>query len=48
MLRSLLIFLSKAKWIQKIVTSWGFAWRAASRFVAGNTIQDAILGSDSA
>jgi proline dehydrogenase len=42
MLRSLLIFLSKAKWIQRIVTSWGFAWRAASRFVAGNTIQDAI------
>ena len=22
--------------------SWSFAWRAASRFVAGNTIQDAI------
>lgn len=42
MLRSLLLFLSKAKWIQRIVTSWSFAWRAASRFVAGNTIQDAI------
>ena len=22
--------------------SWSFAWRAASRFVAGTTIQDAI------
>jgi len=42
MLRSFLIYLSKAKWAQKIVTSWGFAWRAASRFVSGNTIADAI------
>ncbi len=42
MLRSFLIYLSKAKWAQRIVTSWGFAWRAASRFVAGSTIQDAI------
>jgi proline dehydrogenase len=42
MLRSFLIYLSKAAWAQKLVTSWGFAWRAASRFVAGETIQDAI------
>lgn len=42
MLRSLFIFLSKASWAQGIVTSWGFAWRTASRFVAGTTIQDAI------
>ena len=42
MLRSLLIYLSKAVWAQKLVTSWGFAWSWASRFVAGEKIQDAI------
>ena len=42
MLRSFLIYLSKAAWAQRIVTSWGFAWKIASRFVAGITIQDAI------
>lgn len=42
MLRSFLIYLSKAAWAQRIVTRWGFAWKAASRFVAGETVQDAI------
>ncbi|MBI4732902.1 MAG: proline dehydrogenase family protein [Chloroflexi bacterium] len=42
MLRSFLIYLSKADWAQRLVTGWKFAWRAASRFVAGNNIQDAI------
>jgi proline dehydrogenase len=42
MFRSLLIYLSKATWAQRVVTGWKFAWRAASRFVAGNTIADAI------
>src|SRR5574339_306395 len=42
MLRSFLIYLSKAAWAQKLVTSWGFAWRAASRFVAGETTAAAI------
>jgi len=42
MLRSFLIYLSKAAWAQKLVTGWGFAWWAASRFVAGENIQDAI------
>lgn len=42
MLRSLLIYLSKAAWAQKLVTSWSFAWQAASRFVAGERIEDAI------
>jgi len=42
MLRSFLIYLSKAAWAQRLVTGWKFAWKAASRFVAGNTIQDAI------
>jgi proline dehydrogenase len=42
MLRSLLIYLSKAAWAQKLVTSWGFAWSWASRFVAGESVGDAI------
>ena len=42
MLRSFLIYLSKAAWAQKLVTSWNFAWRAASRFVAGEKPDDAI------
>jgi proline dehydrogenase len=42
MLRSFLIYLSKAAWAQKLVTSWSFAWRAASRFIAGEKPEDAI------
>jgi len=42
MLRSFLIYLSKAAWAQNMVTSWKFAWNTASRFVAGTKIDDAI------
>jgi proline dehydrogenase len=42
MLRSLLIYLSKAAWAQNLVTGWSYAWRTASRFVAGTKIEDAI------
>lgn len=42
MLRSFLIYLSKAAWAQKLMTSWSIAWRVASRFVAGEKIGDAI------
>jgi proline dehydrogenase len=42
MLRSILIYLSKAAWARKIVTKWSFAWRAAARFVAGEKLEDAI------
>lgn len=42
MLRSFLIYLSKAAWAQNLVTSWSFAWRTASRFVAGTKLSDAI------
>jgi proline dehydrogenase len=42
MLRSFLIYLSKAGWAQRLVTGWKIAWRTASRFVAGESIQDAI------
>jgi len=42
MLRSFLIYLSRAAWAQKLVTSWSFAWHAASRFVAGESAEDAM------
>lgn len=42
MLKSLIIYLSKASWAQNIVTSWGFVWKMASRFIAGADISDAI------
>jgi proline dehydrogenase len=42
MLRSILIYLSKAVWARKIMTKWSFSWRVASRFVAGDKQEDAI------
>jgi proline dehydrogenase len=42
MFRSILIYLSHAPWARKIVTRWKFAWRAASRFIAGEKLEDAI------
>jgi proline dehydrogenase len=42
MLRSILIYLSKATWARRLVTKWKFAWRAASRFVAGEKLENAI------
>ncbi len=42
MLRAILIYFSKAFWAQKLVSKWSFAWKAASRFVAGEDIIDAI------
>jgi proline dehydrogenase len=42
MLRSFLIYLSKAAWAQNMVTRWKIAWRTASRFVAGTKVEDAI------
>lgn len=42
MLRSILIYLSKAGWARGLVTNWGFAWRAASRFIAGESLSEAI------
>ena len=41
-MRTSFISLSKAGWAQRLVTSWGFAWRAASRFVAGESLDQAI------
>jgi proline dehydrogenase len=42
MLRSFLIYLSKAQWAQRMVMGWSFAWKAASRFIAGTKTEDAI------
>ena len=42
MLKALLLFLSHAGWARTIVTRWRFARRAATRFVAGETLEDAL------
>jgi proline dehydrogenase len=42
MLRSFFIYLSKAEWAKNVVMNWPFAWKAASRFVAGEKLDDAI------
>lgn len=42
MLRALFISLSKANWAKQLITQWKFAWRMASRFVAGETLEDAL------
>lgn len=42
MLRAFFIYLSKADWAKQIITNWKFAWRMASRFIAGET-QEAAL-----
>ncbi|MBI5928393.1 MAG: proline dehydrogenase family protein [Chloroflexi bacterium] len=42
MLRSTFLYLSSAGWSRKFVTSLGLARRAARRFVAGETLQEAV------
>jgi proline dehydrogenase len=42
MFRSFFSYLSKATWARKIVTKWSFAWKMASRFIAGETLTDGI------
>jgi len=42
MLRSILIYFSKATWARRIITGWRISWRVASRFVAGESPEDAI------
>ena len=42
MLRSFFGSLSKASWAQRTITRWGFARRAAFRFVAGETSAEAV------
>lgn len=42
MFRSFLSYLSKAAWAEKMVTTWGIARYASSRFVAGVSVKDAV------
>lgn len=42
MMRAFFIFISKSQWLQNLFTNWSYAWRIASRFVAGITIDEAI------
>jgi proline dehydrogenase len=42
MLRNLLLHLSHARWARQFITHFRCAWRTASRFVAGETVDDAI------
>jgi proline dehydrogenase len=42
MLRSLLIYLSKADWMRHLVMGWKIARKVALRFVAGEKLQNAI------
>lgn len=42
MLRSSLIYLSKAEWARQVISNWNFARRTASRFVSGEKLEDAI------
>lgn len=42
MLRAILLYLSQAAWARRMVTRWPVAWRVASRFVAGETLDEAV------
>lgn len=42
MLRTIFIYLSQANWARQIVTRWSFARIAASRFIAGEELDEAI------
>jgi proline dehydrogenase len=41
-LRAILLYLSSAAWARRIVSSWGISRRVSSRFVAGDTLEDAV------
>lgn len=42
MLRSFFVYLSKADWARRIITGWPVIRRMAMRFVAGDTLADAL------
>lgn len=45
MLRLFLLYLSRAGWARGLITRWGVARRMARRFVAGETLDDALSAS---
>jgi proline dehydrogenase len=42
MLRTFFVYLSKAAWARRIVTGWSLTRRMAGRFVAGDTLEEAV------
>ncbi len=42
MLRAVLLFLSRAPWARRLITSMGIARRMAMRFIAGETLDEAL------
>ncbi len=42
MFRILLIYLSQAVWARKLIQRWGFAQKMSARFIAGETLDQAI------
>jgi proline dehydrogenase len=42
MFRSFFNYLAKASWARNIVAKWSIAWKMASRFIAGETLEDGI------
>jgi len=44
-LRSILLYLSQAGWAKRIVTGFGPAWTMASRFIAGESVDEAIAAT---
>jgi proline dehydrogenase len=41
-LRAILLYLSSASWARRVVSGWGLSRRVASRFVAGDTLDEAV------
>jgi len=42
MLRSFFIYLAKADWARRMITGWSISRRVAGRFIAGETLDDAL------
>jgi proline dehydrogenase len=42
MFRSFFNYLAKASWARRMVAKWSIAWKMASRFIAGETLDDGI------
>jgi len=45
MIRQFLLYLSAAKWARGLVTRWGVARTVSMRFIAGETVEDALTAS---
>lgn len=45
MIRAFLLYLSQAAWARRMITGWSFPRRAASRFISGDTLEEAITAT---